>query len=190
MPSGDAPVPDEAHTGREKRRVFFALWPDETVARQLHAIARRHAAPDARIMRRETLHLTLAFIGDIDAARLPAIEAVGDAVLWPRFDMTLSDFGLWRHNHILWAAPGQPPDALAAVADDLAKGLHEIGIALEKRAFHPHLTLARRCAQLRPHDASASIQWRVREGVLVESQRDAQGARYAVRRRWPAREEG
>lgn len=189
MPSGDPPMPDDEHTAREKRRVFFALWPDEALARQLHAIARRHAAPSARIMRRDTLHLTLAFIGDIDAAYLPAIEAVGDAVHWRRFDMTLSDFGLWRHNHILWAAPGQPPDALAAVADELAQRLGDIGIALETRAFHPHLTLARRCAQLRPHDAPAPIQWRIREGVLVESQRDAQGARYAVRRRWPAREE-
>ena len=130
--------------------------------------------------------MTLAFIGDVDSRCVGDIEAVGDGVVWPRIDLVLTHVGGWRHNRIAYAAPDETPAALAGLAESLADGLRDIGISLEKRAFHPHVTLARRCAQVRPLEAPSPIVWRVREGVLVESQRDAQGAHYHVRRRWPA----
>lgn len=189
MAADGAATPAKGAAGRsKKRRVFFALWPDNVVARQLHAIAQAHAAPEARVTRVDTVHLTLAFVGDINAEHLPAIEAVGDAVRWPRFTMTLDEIGLWRHNHILWVAPRKTPQPLAELVGALAEGLRDIGVALQARAWSPHVTLVRRCTQSLPTDAIGPIQWRVGEGVLVQSQRDAQGAHYQVRRRWPAHE--
>ena len=51
-------------------RLFFALWPPEDLSRALadgaEALARRFGGKPAR---RETIHLTLAFLGEVDAAR-------------------------------------------------------------------------------------------------------------------------
>lgn len=166
-------------------RVFFALWPGAAVANALRSAARRAAPRDARLMRADTLHLTLAFIGDVTPDRLPAIEAVGDQVRWPRCTLRLDQLGHWPHNQILWAGCQSPPDALAQLVDELSVGLQAIGITLAPRPFVPHITLARRCrhavaADMRP------IDWPVAGGVLAVSQRDHTGARYLMRRRWPA----
>ena len=178
-PGDDAPVP--APTAR----VFFALWPSPAVATQLHQLARDAAAPDARIMRADTLHLTLAFIGDVAVDRLPAIEAVGDQTVWPRCTLQLDQLGHWPHNQILWAGSQSPPDALAQLAGELSSGLQAIGIRLAARPFVPHVTLARRCRHAQAK-AFAPIEWAVEGGVLAVSHRDATGARYEMRRRWSA----
>ncbi|MFV0663381.1 MAG: RNA 2',3'-cyclic phosphodiesterase [Denitromonas sp.] len=185
MPA-DAPRPgDDAPVAAPTARVFFALWPTPAVATQLHQLARKAAAPDARLMRADTLHLTLAFIGDVAVDRLPAIEAVGDQTAWPRCTLQLDQLGHWPHNQILWAGSQSPPDALAQLADELSVGLRAIGITLAVRPFVPHITLARRCRQLVAAD-TRPIEWVVDGGVLAVSQRDHTGARYVMRRRWSA----
>lgn len=166
-------------------RVFFALWPDATVASALSRIARRAAPPDARLMRAQTLHLTLAFIGDVPAERLPAIEAVGDQAVWPRCLLRLDQLGHWPHNQILWAGSLAPPDALAELANALSDGLRAIGMTLAPRPFVPHITLARRCRHAAAVDMPP-VDWSVEGGVLAVSQRAPTGARYLMRRRWPA----
>ena len=52
-------------------RLFFALWPPEDLQAKLAAWANK-AAGKGRAMRRENIHLTLAFLGATDAALLPA----------------------------------------------------------------------------------------------------------------------
>ncbi|TVT49742.1 MAG: RNA 2',3'-cyclic phosphodiesterase [Denitromonas halophila] len=185
MPA-DAPRPgDDAPVAAPTTRVFFALWPSPAIANRLHQLARKAAATDARLMRVDTLHLTLAFIGDVALDCLPAIEAIGDRLVWPRCTLHLDQIGHWPHNQILWAGSQSPPDALANLAGELSSGLQTIGITLAARPFVPHVTLARRCRQ-----ASATViepvEWAVEGGVLAVSHRDASVARYEIRRRWTA----
>lgn len=48
-------------------RLFYALWPAPTLATSLASWAEQACpATGGRIMRTETLHLTLAFLGNID----------------------------------------------------------------------------------------------------------------------------
>ncbi|WP_287719822.1 2'-5' RNA ligase family protein [Nitrosomonas sp.] len=50
-------------------RLFFALWPQEEARKQLARLARRIADQCAgRCVRPENLHLTLAFIGEVDSS--------------------------------------------------------------------------------------------------------------------------
>ncbi|TVO53252.1 RNA 2',3'-cyclic phosphodiesterase [Denitromonas halophila] len=181
IPFSDDGTPVAAPTAR----VFFALWPTPAIATQLHQLARDAAASDARIMRVDTLHLTLAFIGDVAVDRLPAIEAVGDQTVWPRCTFHLDQLGHWPHNQILWAGSQSPPDALANLASELSSGLQTIGIRLAARPFVSHVTLARRCRHAQGK-AFVPIEWAVEGGVLAVSHRDASGARYEIRRRWLA----
>jgi 2'-5' RNA ligase len=158
------------------------LWPAAGTADALHAVAHdAHRSCGGRLTRRETLHLTLAFLGDIPAARLPDAEAAAVSVGGAPFELLLDRLGCWKH--ILWAGGDSPP--LAALAEGLAARLRRAGFRLEERPFAAHVTLLRdaRCPAV-PAMAE-TIVWRVTEFVLAESRSDAAGARYEIIGRWP-----
>lgn len=168
-------------------RCFFALWPDEALAGSLHALAEAaHASCGGRLMRRDTLHLTLAFLGEISADRVAAARAAADALAGTEgFDLTLDRLGYWQHNRILWAGGVSP--RLTLLADGLATRLRAAGFALDTRGFAAHVTLLRdaRCEVV--PTMPAALAWPVREFVLAESRPAAAGARYDIIGRWPLR---
>jgi len=166
--------------------VFFALWPEAAVAKRLAAWAAMTAPAQARCMRRDTLHLTLAFVGDIDADRLPAVFEAGDAVAWPRVLMQVDQMSYWSHNHIIWAGMSEVPEALSRLAGDLSDALGVRGFELSARAFTPHVTLVRKAAGMNAPADFEPIRWRVADGVLVVSERTHEGARYRVLKHWSA----
>ncbi len=125
-------------------RCFVALDPD---ADSREALAALPVAAGARRTPRAQLHLTLAFIGEIEratagriAARLPALAAgaalpplaVERLAHWPggaRARLVVAELA---RPAVLMERPARVRDALAA-----------LGLALERRAFRPHVTLAR-----------------------------------------------
>ena len=55
-------------------RLFFALWPDETTQGALYRTGKwMHKHWGGRLMRRDTLHLTLAFLGSMPAEQLDTV---------------------------------------------------------------------------------------------------------------------
>lgn len=167
-------------------RLFFAVWPDAPAAQALHETAREaQRTCGGRLMRRETLHLTLAFLGEIPAARLVDATAVAADIRFDAFTLTLDRLDYWKHNRILWAGGESAP--LAALANRLGDGLRAAGFRLEARPFVAHLTLLRdaRCESVPP--LAASIAWPVSEFTLVESVLTDKGSRYEIVGRWPAR---
>jgi 2'-5' RNA ligase len=180
------------------RRIFFALWPAPEVAKRLHALAAAaHAACGGRRMKRDTLHLTLAFLGEVDAERfdlacaaadVAAKVGAGDApqeVPLGGTVLRIDRLAYWKHNHIVWAGCDEVPAPLAALAADLGAALREAGFALDSRPFAAHVTLLRNASCGRELPAVEPFDWPVREFVLVESRLDPQGARYEIVRRWP-----
>jgi 2'-5' RNA ligase len=173
------------------RRCFFALWPDAALAGALHALGKAaHADCGGRLMRRDTLHLTLAFLGDIPDARVDDAMRVADAIAVEPFDLTLDRLGYWKHNRIIWT--GGVPHAghsmsprLTFLADALAAGLRQAGFSLDSRSFAAHVTLLRdaRCAGVPAMPQPLS--WPAREFVLAESAPSREGAHYEIVARWP-----
>lgn len=92
------------------------------------------------------IHLTLKFIGEIEAA---AVEAIRGALAGIRAEnpVEVAFRGLgWfpnaRHPRVLWAGV-EAGSALAELAGEIERVLEPLGIARETRKFEPHLTLAR-----------------------------------------------
>jgi 2'-5' RNA ligase len=169
----------------DRRRVFFALWPRPAVAASLAASAQMaHALCGGRIMRQDTLHLTLAFIGDVPAVRIDGLLEAASRVTGDAFSLSLDRLGCWRHNRIVWAGASEPPPQLIALVGQLNERLADAGFPLEARDFAAHLTLLRkaRCVAL---PAFETIAWPVAEFVLAESQLAASGAAYTLIGRWP-----
>ena len=167
--------------------MFFALWPRPALARRLDELA--HAAramSGGRVMRRETLHQTVAFVGDIPRERIPALIAVGRALRFDTFGFELDLVRRWPRNRIVWAGPSEPPSALTALALTLVGDLTDAGFWLETRDFVPHVTLVRNSKREPGFDRIEPLVWAVDEFVLVESVRSGKGSRYRFMERFPA----
>lgn len=169
----------------KKRRVFFALWPDEEAASHLAALAQHLTATGgARVTLPESLHLTLVFVGAVTSAQIDGLAAIAADVSAEfcdapggAFDLRLDRLGFWPQGGIFWAGCRQPPSGQrrlsavfpAALATRLATRLRAAGFGIAPHLFVPHVTLARRarCASL-PR-LEAPLVWHMRAFALVES---------------------
>jgi 2'-5' RNA ligase len=159
--------------------VFFALWPDEAVAGGLAAMARAVAPRcGGRLMRRETLHVTLAFIGDVDASQLAKLQKLAACLTAPAFELEMNRLSWWRHNRIIWAGTTEVPPALASLAGDLAAALRGAGFRVEDRPFAVHVTLLRKARDGAGLGQPTAVHWPVKEFLLVESLLQPRGAEY------------
>jgi 2'-5' RNA ligase len=168
-------------------RVFFALWPDAGARHALSALARdtavqaRGRAPSAG-----NLHLTLAFLGDVAATRIAALQAIGPAVASAvaPFTVTLDRVGAFGNGAIAWVGASAPPRELERLVQLLTGALAKDGFPTERRAFHPHVTLARHCRRPADSAAIAPIAWRVEQITLNASERAPSGPRYGELGAW------
>jgi 2'-5' RNA ligase len=168
------------------QRVFFALWPDETTRAGLGAAARRmHRVLHGRRTRDESIHLTLAFIGEVDTEDLDRLHAVPPAVAAGAFTLTLDHWDCWPRNRIGWTGPASVPLQLERLAANLEGWLRDIGFDLDKRKFAPHVTLVRDAQYAAMPGVLQPVHWRVEDFVLVRSQRLPRGSQYEVVARWP-----
>ena len=167
----------------DRRRVFFALWPDDATRAAISRATREAVRlSGGRPIAKDRLHLTVAFLGELTAAGLDGARAVPPVAVGP-FDLTLDTVGIWPESKILWLAPSTPPDALGELEGQLWDALAEHGFRAEERVYRPHVTLARRA---RPVEAAVEpVRFEVRDLALVESIPDGRNVHYEVLERWP-----
>ena len=129
-------------------RVFVALDVPEPVRASLAELSERlkKVCPNARWVRLEGIHITLKFIGEVPPEKLEQIRhALGELPNFNPITVRFAGLGFFpgaRSPRVFWAGV-QPDPTLAELAAAIEKKLEPLGIAPEKRAFHPHLTLAR-----------------------------------------------
>lgn len=161
-------------TPSARRRLFVAVLPDEAARAELLRAQEAllpHLAkgkPTAAV----NLHLTLAFLGELDpehearalAAMRDAARTFADGGGAP-FRIWLGDLGCFgkRRGGIVWQGVAGVPEAeregrrqLLALQSDLAAALAANGIELEAGTYTPHLTLARGCRP-RPEEATGGM---------------------------------
>ena len=108
----------------------------------------------------EHAHLTLVFIGNVEDARVPAlIDAVGADIDLPAFTATFEGAGAFPPRgapRVLWIGVGNGARDLIEMQRVVAARVAALGLPIEDRAFHPHLTLAR-WRDSRPVDRSRAL---------------------------------
>lgn len=174
-----APVAAAAPAGV---RLFFALWPGPALAATLASwAAQAQAACGGRAMRPDTLHLTLAFLGAVDAERAAALVAATARQRARPGSITLDRYGTFARQGIVWAGPAEVPPALQHTHDALWDWLEPLGWPRPAQAFKPHVTLLRRAARLDGTPAAPPpVQWQYRRYVLVQSRPRESVAHYQV----------
>jgi len=173
----------ESLDGAPSARVFFALWPEPALAAALAGLAGELATTfGGRPTRPETVHLTLAFLGDVATSRLSGLVALPKPAAAEPLTLHLDRLGYWPHNHLLWMGCREAPP-LQRLVDGLLQQLAEAGFAIREpgRTFFPHLTLVRK---LPPGSApalprlAASIAWPCTDFRLLASTLTAAGPAY------------
>jgi len=106
----------------------------------------RPLCKNARWVRPEGMHITLKFIGYVDAEKLAPIRAalasVGSSAPVEMSFHGLGFFPSERRPRVLWYGM-EASENLAPLAADIERALEPLGIERENRKFVPHLTLAR-----------------------------------------------
>ena len=123
-------------------RLFVAIRPPEDI-RDLLIDAMDDSA-DFRWQDDEQLHLTLRFVGEVER---PVADDLADALTRIRaekFELRISGAGRFeqRNSGALWAGV-EPREPVAGLAAKVERVCQQVGLEPERRAFHPHITLAR-----------------------------------------------
>lgn len=124
-------------------RLFIGIAPDGKARQALaRTVGLLEGLLPGRYVPPEQYHLTLAFLGEVPAKRLPALEeAMLDAVRGtPPFELRLA--GIGRFGPVLWRGVEACP-ALDAVAERLRAALLADGFMPDPKPFKAHITLAR-----------------------------------------------
>lgn len=156
-------------------RLFFALWPPRETALALHEWAK---GLEGRATPVEKIHLTLAFLGGVEPAKLVAAARKVQA---QAFELPVETAKYWRDNHIVWVGPREMPEGLRVLVERLHLALYRAEFILERRAFAAHVTLLRKARKPAAIQPLPRVEWPVREFALMNSA----GGAYAVVERFP-----
>src|SRR3954452_20741885 len=118
------------------------------------------AAGALKWVKPEHSHLTLVFLGEVADARVAeVVEAIGSEVALDPFGVTLEGVGAFPPRgapRVLWIGIGDGESAVVELQREIAARAAALGLAVEDRPFHPHLTLAR-WRESRPADRERAI---------------------------------
>ena len=173
----------ESAPAPSRRRLFFALWPDDATRQAVVRATRRAVrACGGKPTPKANIHVTLAFLGPVTADDLARIEAIEPPPCAP-FELVLDRLGFWERARVLWLGPKHVPTVLSALERELWDRLVALGFERERKPYAPHVTLARKA---RGVDAEFdSVVWPVDGIALVESKTGPRNSRYTVLKSWP-----
>jgi 2'-5' RNA ligase len=129
-------------------RLFVALeFPDAIRAGIRELVAQlRPLARQGRWVGAEGMHVTLKFIGHVEESRFePIVSALAKIHSYAPVELGFRGIGFFpseRRPRVCWCGI-EASKNLARLAGEIEHSLVPLGIAVEKRDFVPHLTLAR-----------------------------------------------
>lgn len=176
-------------------RVFCAVELPEEIraAVAAHASRLRREFPDARASwaRPEGLHITLKFIGEVEAARIEALSGAAGAAVggFSSFRLSIEESGTFPPRgaaRVLWFGVKDESGRLAQLQRRLEHECEAAGFPAEMRAFKPHLTVARlrtpqgthALSEAHRHATFGPYHFQVSELLVIRSELGPGGSRY------------
>jgi 2'-5' RNA ligase len=129
-----------------RRRLFFALWPDEACREQLEAAAQQaflgSEAGVGRPVPPADWHVTLCFLGAVPEPLLPSLQAGAARLHAPAFTLRFERLRYWEQAGVL-ALLADCPSGAAGLATALRTLSRELGLSPDDKPLRPHITLVR-----------------------------------------------
>jgi 2'-5' RNA ligase len=147
----------------------------------------RPKVANARWSRPEGMHITLKFLGNVADEKRSSIESALTQFKQAPISVTVQDLGAFpnaKSPRVLWVGISSGPD-LGDLAEQVDAAMQPLGFEREKRAFSPHVTLARfgegkkaNIASLLSEAKPSFGKMTAAEFHLYESKLSPQGSRY------------
>ncbi len=181
-------------------RCFLAVPVPQDVKPRLVEVQRalEGAGAHGRWVPIDQLHLTLIFLGAIAAERLAMVsEALANAPALNPFPLQLGGlgcFGARRSPRVLWVGVHDASGRLVQLHQQSATALRKVGVTVESRPFHPHITLGRTrtvgegrglAKALRTVTFDANESWLVNEMRFYSSTLSSAGATHRLLQSFP-----
>lgn len=178
-------------------RVFFALTLTEAAERMLYAhqqklLALANSESAWRFVPPANWHLTLSFIGAVDARQLEQLQAMRCPALSP-FSLRFGAPLYFAGARIFGLAPLAIAPELSALAQACEQEKHHLRLAKREHDYVPHITLARAAPAASAHAASelppgwllpTAFECGFGEFHLMESLPTPAGVRYRPMQTW------
>lgn len=158
----------------------------------------RSPRTDVRWVNPEGAHLTLHFLGELDAPAAARVDAAIAPLAAAASPLTLRLEGVGafpdeRRPRVIWVGCSGETGALARLRDDTGAALRHLGLAIESRPFNAHVTVGRvrsvrhgstLTERIARHRDLVVGPLAVRELVLFRSHPGQAGPRYEARTRY------
>jgi 2'-5' RNA ligase len=174
-------------------RLFCALWPaPEEQQALMGATAAAVARSPGRPIPVANLHVTLAFLGNVEAVLLPQLRAVLQSVAVAAaggpLHLQFESLEHWMRPQILCAtasAAGDAANHAFALAASLRRSTLASGFTPDLKPFHAHVTVARKVQAAPQAQPIARVTWNLGTFALVASSTSASGSVYSVLESYP-----
>lgn len=165
------------------KRLFLALWPDHKVRGELKQISGKLDLSKLKRVKPENIHITLIFIGSVENPMISIIIQRVLGISVKPFTVVFDELHFWRKPKVLCLTSSSPPSEIIQLAEALTHSISNCGLELDKRAYRPHVTLARK-ADKKPALDFTPVIWHADSFCLVESVTKPEGVCYQVVNSW------
>ncbi|WP_455364338.1 RNA 2',3'-cyclic phosphodiesterase [[Eubacterium] cellulosolvens] len=106
----------------------------------------RDCGADLKTVKRENIHLTLRFLGEIGEGGVSEIIELLKEVNFKPFELSLKGVGVFpnqRYIRVIWLGLKQGEKELGEIASLIEQRLRTLRFPADNKRFSPHLTIAR-----------------------------------------------
>lgn len=166
------------------KRLFFALWPEQSTRQQCTNIIAK-LGETGRPQTATNLHVTLLFLGSVDAKQQAALSLEAAKLDVRPMTLTFDQLSFWKKPAVLCLTTSQSNQNTLQLNRRLAAIARQHLLSIDERPFNPHVTLIKK-ARAPVAIAFEPIVWQSSDFCLAESCSVSGGVEYRILARWPS----
>jgi RNA 2',3'-cyclic 3'-phosphodiesterase len=167
------------------KRLFFALWPDESVREQCTGLINKLDSSLMKPINSGNVHVTLCFLGSVNSDCEAALMTAAAEIVMTEVGLRFDQLSFWKTPKVLCLTSSRGDAGASRLAGELFAVARSLGIRLDERPYLPHVTIARGVKD-KVEIAFDPIVWAAHSFCLVQSCSIDWGVEYRVLKRWPA----
>jgi 2'-5' RNA ligase len=128
-----------------KTRAFIAIDLPQDIRSRIAEISKSLDSSGIKVVGPEQLHITMFFLGYVDAGQLEAVKLAISDVSMRSFSVDLKGIGTFdaRSPRVVFVDIAEGSEGLKEIYAHLFEGISALRIKTDEREFTPHITIAR-----------------------------------------------
>jgi 2'-5' RNA ligase len=173
---------------QKQRRLFLALWPDESTRGQLAAVQKRMAGNErlktSKAVDAANLHITIHFLGLVDGDVQAQLEDLLNGVDAESSHLVIDRWGYFPRAKVVWLGAQKSPIEVNQLVARTQACIQSCIEGYDQKRFVPHITVFRKARHPLEVDDFDPIEWSIDRFALIESVTHREGPEYTVLKEW------